>query len=783
MKFFLPFLFTFFYISAAGQTGVYFNEENLRSDTIDVINYDIHLEVTDFGGKTLNGHTNIGIQAKMATSVLNLDLLGFTVTEVKMNGVNLNFNYNDTLLHINLGATLITGDTATISVHYNGTTKLDPSGWGGFYYGNDYAFNLGVGFQDKPHNIGRYWFPCFDNFKERSTYSLHITTPNTHMASSIGEFIGQTTQGNNIVWHWQLNETIPTYLAMVAVNRYTEVSDTYNGVNANIPVALYAKAADTNALKASFANLYQAMDVFEEYFGPYQFNKIGYSVVPFNSGAMEHASNISYPSGSVDGQLTSETLMAHELGHQWWGNYATTLTPEDMWLNEGMASFTANLFLEHVYGWSTAQEEWKTTLFNILKKAHINEGGHLAISGVPHHLTYGDHVYKKGALVAQNLRVLMGNNNFKSVMTGFLNDRAFSSMTSLQLRDYIANQLFIDAHGFFDGWVFNGGFPGYEIDSLEITPTSGPYEIYLNVAQKLNNAPAQFTAIPLEVGFYNSEFELTVKEIMVAAGNTEVTLQLPFSPQMVTLNPNNKLNYAATDDIHVIKQPGTYNSPNAMFNMKVNTVNDSALVKITHFWVAPDGFIDYQNQPYRLSNYRYWKIEGILPSQFEATADFFYDGRESSGYLDSLLVNQTEDSLVLLYRETPQSEWAEYPHYTKNVLGSSGNKFGLIEMQKVLMGEYTLANEDHTVLGTSRVAPTQNELQIYPNPNQGQLQITWTDTTFNTLQIFNINGQLVFRGSVTGKNQNSLTHQFEPGSYIVQLSGNNKIISKSIIVQ
>ncbi|MFT5878061.1 MAG: hypothetical protein ACI8SA_001926, partial [Dokdonia sp.] len=602
---------------------------------------------------------------------------------------------------------------------------------------------------------------------------------------SIGDLMTTTTLPNNrIEWHWQLKETIPTYLAMFAVNYYTVVQDEFIGLNRTIPIELYAKSSDTIKLKGSFANLKNAMTAFEGIYGPYPFNKIGYTVVNFSSGAMEHASNITYPNNSVDGTLNSETLMAHELAHQWWGNYATTLTPQDMWLNEGMASFSANYFLESVYGWETAKPNVKSILFNILKKAHLDEGGYLAISGVPHDLTYGDHVYNKGALVAQNLRMLVGENNFGPAITGFLNSRAFTTMSSLQFRDYLANNNIIDVDGFFNGWVFNGGFPDYKIDSVLVIPTSVNYEITLEINQKLNHAPNQFSNIPIELTIYDESFNTETKTIVVGPNMTTVNLTSTINPAFISLNGNNKLCYATTDDQFIIKKTGQQNFDNAMWRIDVKSITDSAIVKIEHHWSAPDARLDWNTQPYRLSNYRFWKVDGIWNSDFTATADFLYDGRESGGFLDSLLVNTTEDSLVLLYRPSANQNWKEYPYYTKNTLGSSTNGFGRILLSHLQKGEYTLANIDHSVLSTGNSEPQTPHLKIYPNPSNGQVTIEWEVKNPPTqVDIYAINGKRVLTFTQLANNQLIInTQDLIKGQYLAKVHYTEDIITKSFTV-
>src|SRR5690606_32497625 len=145
--------------------------------------------------------------------------------------------------------------------------------------------------------------------------------------------------GDTIMRTWQMDEEIPSYLAAVAVGPYSEVNWIYQGIQSQIPVQMAVRAVDSTNLKNSFIHLNDAMDAYESAYGPYLFNKVGYSVVPFSSGAMEHASLVAYPSNAVNGNTGSELLMAHELSHHWWGNLVTCDDQEDMWLNEGWASF------------------------------------------------------------------------------------------------------------------------------------------------------------------------------------------------------------------------------------------------------------------------------------------------------------------------------------------------------------------------------------------------------------------------------------------------------------
>ena len=292
---------------------------NSRSDTIDVLDYQINLDMTNMSSQLITANCVVTFTPKInGVNNLDLDLQQLNIDSITSNGGLLVYTHNDTLIKITLPATLTTSDTSSVTVYYKGAPQMDPSGWGGFYFSGGYAFNLGVGFQGDPHNYGRMWFPCFDNFVERSTYEFNVITSGGKKAHCNGNLISENIiTGDTIVRNWVMNEEIPTYLACVAVADYQTVNMAFNGINGSIPVELVAAQADTTNMKNSFANLNNALDAYEIGYGPYLWSKIGFSLVPFNSGAMEHATNIAYPRIAANGSLANETLMAHEFSHHW----------------------------------------------------------------------------------------------------------------------------------------------------------------------------------------------------------------------------------------------------------------------------------------------------------------------------------------------------------------------------------------------------------------------------------------------------------------------------------
>jgi aminopeptidase N len=456
-----------------------------QQDTLDVISYNINLNITDFTNQRFRGFTDVKIRLKQSGATqIKLDLLEQTVDSVLFNNQNAIFSYNDSLLIINSASVLNTNDTITLRIFYSGGNKIDPSGWGGFYFSDSYAFNLGVGFRDIPHNYGRVWFPCVDNFTDRAFYTFNITTPQNFTADCNGSLENINDNGDGTrTFKWILHKPIPTYLASVAVGEYVAVTDTFNGLQSNIPISIYTSPGNETNTGLSFQNLKHTLSLFEDKFGPYRWERVGYVGVNFNSGAMEHATNIAYPESAIDGTLSNETLWAHELSHHWFGDLVTCKTAGDMWLNEGWASYCESIFKEGIYGHLAFKNYVRNNHYRVLRYTHNDDNGYFPVSGVPLNITYGSTVYEKGADVVHNLRYYTGDSLFFQAVKHYLEVMAFKDASSETLRDTLSEYTGIDLNGFFDNFVFQAGFPQYDLDSLRIVPSGNQYiaKVYIQL--------------------------------------------------------------------------------------------------------------------------------------------------------------------------------------------------------------------------------------------------------------------------------------------------------------
>ena len=133
-----------------------------RTDSFSVKHSNINLSIRNFSQKKIKGFTNHKLILKVSTNVVDFDLSGMIIDSIMLNNSLLNFTRVGDRVKIQLGTTHFKNDTLNLAIYYQGTPAADPSGWGGFYFTGDYAFNLGVGFQVNPHTYGRAWLYRFE---------------------------------------------------------------------------------------------------------------------------------------------------------------------------------------------------------------------------------------------------------------------------------------------------------------------------------------------------------------------------------------------------------------------------------------------------------------------------------------------------------------------------------------------------------------------------------------------------------------------------------------------
>jgi hypothetical protein len=754
--------------------------QTLESDTVDILHYNINLDVVYLSQKQISGFTQLQIQPRISNlDRLKLDLLHLTVDSVLVNNQSKTWNYNDTLLHIPLGQSYNPTDTLDVKVFYHGQPVVDPTGWGGFYFSNDslYAFNLGVGFGDDPHNYGRVFFPCLDDFQDRATYDFHITTKADKGAVCNGLLQSKVEDTINNInhFHWRISHSIPTYLVGLAVGPYQVYTDTFHGALGNIPIDVYVPSNKLSAAAGSFNRLTQILDAFEWAYGPYVWERVGYVGIPFGSGAMEHATNIALGLGFIDGTHNYESLIAHELSHHWFGDLVTTNSAPEMWINEGWAVYSENLYKEILDGKEIARDEMRSLLKTVIQRAHLDDGGYWTLDALPHSATYGTHAYDKGATVAHSIRGYLGDTVFFSMLKAYFSQNAFTHMSNEDFRDFITTNTGVNMNGFFDGWIYQAGFTHFSVDSFAVLATTGQYDVQVYLRQKLRHKSNYVQNNRVRIRLADDQWNFADRMVEFSGMNGVDQVTVPFVPTHIFVDPEAVLADATTDYYSTIKNTGLINYADAYFKLDVNQVSDSALFFVTHNWVAPD--TDGTAHPgLHLSSSRYWTVEGIFPAGFDAQGQFFYSRFNE---LDGDIINSSLDSMVILYRPGAGHPWQSVG-FTRQGIWTTG----WLKVDHLQPGQYALASWDAQYAGIEGKEEKAN-IRIYPNPTQDYFYVEVPVSEQWTVKVSDTSGRLldIFRGSGWQKLRLGEKYFYQNGVYFITVyDGKNQLIHREKLV-
>jgi aminopeptidase N len=736
-----------------------------QTDSLDAVHYEIRIDNIDFGAKSISASSTVWLTpVNGQVPVINLDLINLEVTAAWYDGVQLSdFTQTDSLVTIIPSSPLLPGDTVPVRIDYNGIPFHES--WGGFHFSGDYAFNLGVGLSTIPHNLGKSWYPCVDNFTDRATYDVYCTLPEGMMAIGGGILAEVIENGNGTnTYHWNLAQTVPTYLSSLAAGNYDVVSDTFNGINGQVPIDIYVRPQDTNKVAGTFINLKEILALFENCMGPYSWDRVGYTTCAL--GSMEHAANIFIPHSFMTGSTTYESTIAHELAHMWMGDKVTCSSAQELWINEGWATFFAMYYTLALYNDTAGfKQEMRLKHGGVLQYCHTTsgDGSYFPLNMIPQEYTYGMSAYDKGSTVVQALRFYLGDSLFFETVKAFIGAFAFQPASSYDMRDFMTGYTGTDMSGFFDNFVLNSGTPHYSVDSFHVvSERKDQYDVVVYLKQKRKGPAFAGNGNIVEVMFMDANWNHYPDTVQFDGPTGSSVKTVPFQPSIVLVDPEEKMCDATTDHYRTIKTTGNYSFEKTFFSLEVETISDSAFVQVTHNWAPPDSL----KEPVtglRLSDYRYWRIDGIFPPGFQATGKFTYS---NTNFLDNTLIISAADTLTILFRRDASEDWQEIG-FDRVGPWNVGN----IIVYDLQPGEYTLAVKEAGVGTCEPGASKKNVIEIFPNPSSGRFTIISNCEDGGEIRIFDNTGKMAENFHVrAGQDRISWTpEKMAAGTYMIVL--------------
>jgi Aminopeptidase N len=762
MKKLFTLILVFATITAIAKTNV--------GENIDVTHYEIHLNNIDFTNHTLQAQTVVTLTALNAINSFELELKSLNVTSVTSNDANVsNFTQNDGILTISLASPLTANTSASFTISYGGSTFNES--WGGIMWSGNYVCNMGVGFESIPHNLGKCWFACVDNFTDKATYDVFVTVPTATTAVCGGNLIIDTNNGDGThTVHYNVPQEIATYHISFAIGDYVEWTDTYNGIERDIPITVYVKPSQINNVPGTFVHVKDIASFYENNFGAYPFNRIGYVVT--SVGCMEHVDNIGITSGVVTGNTTQEEYVAHELSHMYFGNLVTCATAEEMWLNEGFAQFCGVFYRSEIYGESDFQQAMSSKTNNITTWCK-SESNWIPLNNVPQTMTYDNSaVYNRGAVVVNTMMNYLGRETFLSGLRSYLASHSYSAASSEQLRDALTAATGIDMNGFFDTYVFTAGMPHYGVDLLNVTPNGNQYDATVKMTYQHYGPEHVGQNNRVEVTFVDNAGNLQTELVNWDGEEATRTVTLNISPVAAFADYYNHFLDAKFDNNMTATAPATLGI-NQQLSIVVSSVNDSVMLRGEEHYVAPDN--DHNIPGTTLSTKHYWNVLRLDFGESEVSGKFTFSNNAN---MDGDIIHSENDSAVLLYRANINEAWHSIP-YTQQ-----GNwKIGIMTVNDLQSGQYTIAAIDKTQLGLNESIIDTKKMILAPNPTENFVKIS-TKSGNSEIVIINNLGQTINSFPISENEITVSVEDFPAGVYYVNLLDEKKnIISTEKLVK
>ncbi|MDQ6763373.1 MAG: peptidase M1, partial [Bacteroidota bacterium] len=264
------------------------------------------------------------------TDNISFDLMDdLIVDSIKQRNNLLSFNHANNTLTINFGSLKNAGLLDSVSVFYQG---IPPNTGFGSFVVTTHAGVPVIWTLSEPYG-SRDWWPCKNGLDDKTdSIDVFITNPSEYTAASNGLRQSITINGANKTTHWKHRYPIATYLVCMAVTNYAEFNSSVVIGNTDLPMQTFCYPENLFLFQANTPLVLEAMQYYSHLFGDYPFIKEKYGHVQFGfGGGQEHQT-------STFIVTPDEILMAHELGHQWFGDKITCGSWRDIWLNEGFAT-------------------------------------------------------------------------------------------------------------------------------------------------------------------------------------------------------------------------------------------------------------------------------------------------------------------------------------------------------------------------------------------------------------------------------------------------------------
>ena len=416
--------------------------EELGNSGYDALHYDLDLKVALPENK-LDARVAMLARSLRELDQFNLDFQGMEIEEIRVNSKPAKFVRKERELQIIPKTPIPAGQDFSVEVDYQGSPESQKSIASSYVVGWNYADGC-VCFDSQPDGASN-WFPVNDHPSDKASYSFRVEVPQGKTVAASGRLQNIEKGTETDTYTWASKDPMASYLATIQIGDYDRSEKV-------LPNGVLLRDYYPNDLKSEteydFGRVPQMMEFFEEKFGPYPFDVYGGIVVDKEQtagSAMEMQTLSFFPRSYIKGDRSTEYIVAHELAHQWFGNSLTVSNWSDLWLNEGWATYSEMLWIEHNQGTEAMEDA-------IAKYESKIEPG-MSMAAPPKDDIFHQNVYYKGMSCLHNLRKKIGDEAFFNGAREYTKNNQNSNVTVDSLIEAMESSSGHKLGGFFEEWM------------------------------------------------------------------------------------------------------------------------------------------------------------------------------------------------------------------------------------------------------------------------------------------------------------------------------------------
>jgi len=471
---------------------------------------------------------------------LDFDCTDLTIASARVNGKDATFSLHDDKLSVQLAQPAKSGEKFDVELKYEGKPTA------GLYFilpdRDDPDRAKEIWTQGEAEDTHHY-IPIYDYPNDRTSTEMILTVPGDWLTVSNGKLLSvEDAPNGQKTWTWRQSLPVSTYLISFVAGEYKEKKDTWH----NIPVAYYVPRGMEDTIEPTFRHTKEMLDFFSDRFGvPYPWDQYAQTAVDdFVASGMENVSATTLAARDmVRAELASEKpeaadgLISHEMTHQWFGDLVTCKDWTNTWLNEGFATFGANLWEEHYYGVdSSSYRYWRDQ--NSWMQSKDLFAIPIVTRDIDDSTQYVGNVYDKAGWVIQMLREQLGDEAFFRALKHYLDVNRLQNVVSADLAKAIEESSGTNVDRFFDEWIYGAGAPRFTVRS-SYDATEKKVSLDVKQTQKVEGHVGLFR-VPVGVAITTASGE-KLFPIEVSKADETFSFAVDGPPTMVLFDKGDKL--------------------------------------------------------------------------------------------------------------------------------------------------------------------------------------------------------------------------------------------------